>query len=251
MTTNLFVFFIFFFLSTSEEIPLGPEPHFSNLNLELLKVQVQVHLSEKFVWKGSEHIQVSGDRFRIFRIKISIENEKNGLEPLNWGNGVTVGVMGWLVEGLTMTGLRVRGFHRMRGWLVKLSVWRWLVWGFGFHWLPFGGFGDDWFEGFITTGSCDDEPMTGLRVSLESLNPIKEDKTRWRRDNYTLSRKTTSTVQLKHGSFPRTWEDTDYGVLSFTWSTSTKVQILTPEDHSVPLNLIYKYKLQMMTPEEH
>jgi hypothetical protein len=49
--------------------------------------------------------------------------------------------------------------------------------------------------------------------------------------------------QLNLGCFPRTLEDTDYVVLSFTCFTSTKVQILAPEERRAPLHLLYQYKI--------
>jgi hypothetical protein len=50
-------------------------------------------------------------------------------------------------------------------------------------------------------------------------------------------------LQLNLDYFPRTLEDTDYVVLSFTSFTSTKVQILAPEERRAPLHLLFEYKI--------
>ena len=59
-------------------------------------------------------------------------------------------------------------------------------------------------------------------------------------------------LQLNLGCFPRTLEDTDYVVLTFTCFTSTKVQILAFEERRDPLHLLYEYKITdtRLTPEE-
>jgi hypothetical protein len=83
--------------------------------------------------------------------------------------------------------------------------------------------GDDWFEGFIGDSQSHQAGREeGAATHFQERRHL---------------------LQLNLGCFPRTLEDMDYVVLSFTCFTSTKVQILVPEERRAPLHLLYEYKI--------
>ena len=83
--------------------------------------------------------------------------------------------------------------------------------------------GDDWFEGFIGDSQSHQAGREeGAATHFQERRHL---------------------LQLNLGCFPRTLEDMDYVVLSFTCFTSTKVQILAPEERRTPLHLLYEYKI--------
>jgi hypothetical protein len=88
---------------------------------------------------------------------------------------------------------------------------------------------DDWFDGFIGDSQSD---QTG-REEVEA-------------------QERRHLLQLNLNCFPRTLENTDYVVHSFTWFISKKVQILSPEERRDPLHFLYEYKITdtRLTPEE-
>ncbi len=79
--------------------------------------------------------------------------------------------------------------------------------------------------------------MTGFRVSGDSQSHQSG------REEGAATHFQERRHQLNLDYFPRTLEDTDYVVLSFTCFTSTKVQILAPEERRAPLHLLYEYKI--------
>jgi hypothetical protein len=83
--------------------------------------------------------------------------------------------------------------------------------------------GDDWFEVFIGDSQSH---QTGREEGAS-----------------THFQERRHLLQLNLDYFPRTLEETDYVVLTFTYFTSTKVQILVPEERRDPLHLFYEYKI--------
>ena len=84
-------------------------------------------------------------------------------------------------------------------------------------------YGHDWFHGFIGASQSHEAGREeGAATHFQERRHL---------------------LQLNHDWFPRRWEDTDYVILSFTCFTSTKAQILAPAEGSVPLYLLYEYKI--------
>ena len=83
--------------------------------------------------------------------------------------------------------------------------------------------GDDWFGGFIGDSQSHQAGREeGAATHFQERRHL---------------------LQLNLGYFHRTLEDMDYVVLIFTCFTSTKVQILAPEERRAPLHSLYEYKI--------
>ena len=82
--------------------------------------------------------------------------------------------------------------------------------------------GDDWFEGFIGDSQSHQAGREEGAMHFQERRHL---------------------LQLNLGCFPRTLEDTDYVVLSCSYFTSTKVQILASEERRAPLHLLYEYNI--------